>query len=119
MIAFEPFLDAELRGGFRITAIAFAEGSLVDPIGREALARTSISGNKFRLLLRRGLSDEELSVTLFHEVLEAATVAGRSCPAAVVDFNEGDFEREARVAHKHFGAASPENLNRMLQQFGF
>jgi hypothetical protein len=40
-------------------------------------------------------------------------------PPAVVEFNEGDFEQAARAMHARFGLASPENLNRMLQFYGF
>jgi hypothetical protein len=60
-----------------------------------------------------------LSVTFYHEVLEAATVACSAPPASVIDFNEADFERTAYAMHEKFGPASPENLSRMLQFHGF
>lgn len=115
----QPFIGLVLRGGYRIASVRFTGGPLIDPIGREAVAQTRISGNEFRLLMRSGLSDEELSVTLYHEVLEAATVASSVCPNAVARFNEGDFERAAWALHRRLGFASAENLNQMLQEFGF
>ena len=55
---------------------------------------------------------------MYHEILEAATIASPNPPANVIEFNEGDFER-AHSAHEQFGVASAENLNRMLQSSGF
>jgi hypothetical protein len=56
---------------------------------------------------------------LYHEILEAATVAADNAPNAVRDFDEGAFDRAAYQAHAEFGEASPENLDRMLQLYGF
>lgn len=47
------------------------------------------------------------------------TVASVVPPITVRNFNEGDFERAAYQAHKEFGQASPENLDRMLQFYRF
>lgn len=91
----------------------------MDAIGREAIARTSIVGTSLEIVLRAGLSDEECSVTLYHEILEAMTVAVLDPPASVCELNEGDFERAGYEAHARFGMASPENLNRMLHVYGF
>jgi hypothetical protein len=66
-----------------------------------------------------GLDDEELSVTLYHEILEAAAVASDQPPFSVIEFNGADFERAARQMHPMVGLVSPENLDRMLQHFGF
>jgi len=65
------------------------------------------------------LSEAELSITLYHEILEAAAVSVANPPATVVDFNEADFERTAREAHERWGNASPANLNLLLQFHGF
>lgn len=81
--------------------------------------KRGLSRLKFRLFIRAGLSQPELSITLYHEVLEGATLADPSPPNSVMEFNEGDFEREAQAAHTKWGDASPECLNRMLQSFGF
>jgi len=60
-----------------------------------------------------------LSVTLYHEVLEAASVGSAAPPGSVMDFNEGDFESAARAAHKRWGHASAQHLNRLLQFYEF
>jgi hypothetical protein len=65
------------------------------------------------------MSDEELSVTLYHEILEGATVASSHPPETVCDLNEAGFEAAARRAHETWGEASMENLNRMLQFYRF
>jgi len=92
---------------------------LFDAIGREAVARTWVVGHEMQVTVRAALSEEEWSVTLYHEVIEAVTIGCDRPPESVWDFNEGDFEKAAHEAHKRFGAASPENLNRMLQFYGF
>ena len=92
---------------------------MVDALEREAIAQTSIVGRNFRVLIRASLSERELSISLYHEILEAASVASLHPPATVMDFNEGDFELAGRAAHDRFGEASPESLNRMLQSYGF
>ena len=109
----------KLRGGFRIEAIEVSVGPLTDAIGRDAVAQTTISGRDFRLLICPGLDEVELSVTLYHEVLEAAAVGADECPQQIVEFNEGDFERAAQAAHKRLGPANASNLNRMLEEYGF
>jgi hypothetical protein len=85
----------------------------------EAVARTHIIAKQFFVTIRPDLSEQEISITIYHEILEAATVASLDPPKAVRDFNEGDFERAAYRAHNQFGQASPENLDRMLQFYGF
>ena len=97
VIDLSAFQNLRLRGDFKII--------------REAVARTRIVGLDFDLLIRAGLSQRELSVTLYHEILEAA---GRSR-----ELNEGDFDRAAYQAHEQFGEVSPQNLDRMLQLYGF
>ena len=92
---------------------------IVDAIGREAFAQTSAIAREFRLLIRAGLSETELSITLYHEILEAASVVTASPPASVMDFKEADFERAGREAHQRWGKASPANLNLLLQFHGF
>jgi hypothetical protein len=119
MIDVAAFSGASLRGEFKIVSVNISAEPLVDALGREAIARTRITGRNFGITIRPGLSDEELSVTLYHEILEAATVALTNPPASVMNFNEGQFEAAAYQAHRRLGAASPDNLNRMLQQYGF
>ena len=114
MIDISQFKNLRLRGGFTIHDIELTDAPIMDAIGREAIAQTSAIVHDFRLLIRSGLSEEELSVTLYHEILEAASIAIANPPANVVDFNEADFERAARDAHECWGNASPANLNLLL-----
>ena len=76
-------------------------------------------GRTLDVVIRADLSKRELSVTLYHEILEAATVAMENPPAAVRDLNEAGFDRAAYQAHEQFGEVSPQNLDRMLQLYGF
>ena len=119
MAGFNSFQGLRLRGGFLIVRIEFRIEPLVDAMERSALAQTQIIGREFHLTILSGLSDKEKSVTFYHEILEAMTVASFDAPASVQDFNEGDFERAAYEAHERFGPASPESANRMLQFYGF
>ncbi len=115
VIDLQQFKNLRLHGGFVIKDIELTAAPIVDAIGREAIAQTSAIARSFRLLVRSGLSDKELSITLYHEILEAASVAIEIPPASVIDFNEGDFESAAREAHERWGNASPANLNLLLQ----
>ena len=119
MISLEPFQNLQLHGGFVIREIKITNDSIIDAIGREAVAQTSAIAKDFRLLIRAGLTDQELSITLYHEILEAAAVAVDLPPAKVIDFNEADFEQAAQTAYGRWGKASPANLNQLLQFYGF
>ncbi len=119
VIDIRQFKNLRLHGGFIIKDIGLTDEPIVDAIGREAVAQTSGIAREFRLLIRAGLSEPELSITLYHEILEAASVAIACPPATVIDFNEADFERAAREAHERWGNASPANLNLLLQFHGF
>jgi hypothetical protein len=116
---FQKFAGAQIRGGFAIVRLDVANAPLVDALGREAIARTHIIAKQFFVTIRPELSEEEISITIYHEILEAATVASIDPPKAVRGLNEGDFERAGYRAHEQFGPASPENLDRMLQFYGF
>ena len=119
MTDLEPFRNLRLRGGFYVSRVEFVSDLLVDPMGRQALAKTEIMGRLLSIQIRAGLDDAENSVTIFHEILEAMTLAAPVAPAGVQDFNEGDFEKAGYDAHRRFGTAAPEALNRMLQFYGF
>jgi hypothetical protein len=119
VIDLRQFKNLRLHGGFIIKDIGLTGEPIVDAIGREAVAQTSGIAREFQLLIRAGLSEAELSITLYHEILEAASVAITNPPATVMDFNEADFERTAREAHERWGNASPANLNLLLQFHGF
>jgi len=114
-----PFQNLPLQGGFLLAEVRLTAQPLLDPIERAATAQTIVRGNRFRLFVRADLDEREMSVALYHEVLEAATVAAEHPPSAVIELNEGDFEQAARSAHQRFGVASPRTLNRLLAEFGF
>lgn len=113
------FKNLRLYGGFTINGIELTKSPIVDAIGREAIAQASAIAREFRLLIRAGMSETELSITLYHEILEAASVTSASPPASVMDFKEADFELAAREAQKRWGNASPANPNLLLQFHGF
>lgn len=92
---------------------------LLDPIERAASALTLIRAKKFHILLRADLDEAELSISLYHEILEAATIAADVPPSTVLEFNEGHFEAAAQEQHKRCGIATPDSLNQMLADFGF
>jgi hypothetical protein len=115
VININQFKNLRLHGGFIIKDIELTDEPIMDAIGREAIAQTSAIARELRLLIHAGLSEGELSVTLYHEILEAASVAIANPPAGVMDFNEADFEQAARDAHERWGNASPANLNLLLQ----
>ena len=119
VIDINQFKNLRLHGGFLIKDIELTDAPIVDAIGREAVAQTRVIAREFRLFIRAGLSEEELSITLYHEILEAASVAVSNPPDRVIEFNEADFERAAREAHERWGDASPANLNLLLQFHGF
>src|SRR5438034_3427695 len=119
MIDLRALQNLRLRGDFTIVRLELTNEPIAGAIGREAVARTRIVGRDFDLLIRAGLSQRELSVTLYHEILEAATVAVEKPPAAVRELNEGDLDQAAHQAHEQFGEVSPQHLDRMLQLYGF
>jgi hypothetical protein len=114
-----PFQNLPLRGGFLLVEVRLTAEPLLDPIERAATAQTIIRGNQFYIYLRADLDERELSISLYHEVLEAATVAADSPPTTASEFNEGHFEEAAQSAHARLGVASPQTLNQFLADFGF
>lgn len=119
MLDLEPFQNLALRGQYRLAEVQLTAEPLLDPIERAATAQTIVRGSTFHILLRADLDEQELSISLYHEVLEAATVATDSPPLAVAEFNEGHFEEAAQSAHQRLGVASPATLNQFLAEFGF
>src|SRR5712691_559956 len=88
----EAFRNCQLRGNFLIVELGIAHEPLLDPIGRQAIAQTAIIGHEFHISLRSGLSDEEVSVTLYHEISHermapeqpSSTEQGRQCQRAAL-----------------------------------
>ena len=119
LIDLSSFENLQLRGGFRIVRLEITSEPLIDAIGRQAIARTTIIGHEFNIMIRGGLTEEELSVTLYHEILEAVTVASDDPPVGLRMFNESDFERAAYRANNELGEASPATIDLMLQSHDF
>src|SRR5882724_8108647 len=119
MLDLLPFQNVRLRGGFTLAEVRLTAEPLLDPLERAATAQTIIRGSRFYVFLRADLDERELSISLYHEVLEAATVAAEEPPDAVLELNEGDFEQAAQSAHAQYGIATPETLNQLLAEFGF
>jgi hypothetical protein len=113
------FANVSLRGGLVLVEVRRTQQFLLDPLGRPAAAQTLITSGRLYIVLRDNMDDEESSISLYHEVLEAATVALDSPPDSVIEFNEGDFEQAARMAQTRHGIVTPETLNEMLAGFGF
>jgi hypothetical protein len=114
-----PFRNLRLRGGFTIVELSLTAEPMLDPLDREATAQTIIRGKRLHISLQSDLDERELSISLYHEVLEAATVAAEHPPEAVLEFNEGAFEQAAQTAHGKLGPATPGTLNQMRVEFGF
>src|SRR5262245_20359390 len=100
------FLNLRLPGGCIVSEIQLIPGPMIDPIGRPALAKTTIQFPQIAIVLDNAQSPDEQSVSIYHELLEGLTVALPSPPEAVIDFCETDFEREARRAFDTLGVAT-------------
>jgi len=111
--AFDGF---DLPGIFLLQKIIISPAELVDPLGRPALAKSVIQGKNSTLVAQ---SEEEQSVAIYHEMLEALTVAFDEPPESVILMNEADFEQAAREAHQKFGFASPDAVLSFLKGYGF
>lgn len=113
------FRELPLPGGFVLDSIAAVPGPLIDPIGRAALARTTIHAGRIAIVLDEQQSAEDQSISIYHELIEGLTVAVPIAPGAVMEFSEADFEREARRAFDTFGVATPTTVITFLTNFGF
>lgn len=102
-----------------IVEVEFVRESMVDALNREALAQTRIIGNRFHIRLRSDSSEAEDSISLYHEVLEAAAVGSLHPPGQITEFNEGEFERAAQTAYARLGPVTPDKLISLLQSYGF
>ena len=114
------FQNLPLHGGFLLLRVSLTDEPMVDAMGRLALAKTRIIGSTMEIELGCSMPDpHEISISLYHEVLEAATVAAALPPRSVWELNETGFETAAQAYHQRLGMASPRNLNQMLEEFGF
>ena len=119
MLELGQFQNLQLRGGFLLREVRLTATPLLDPIERSATAQTTITGSSFRILLRADWDEQELSISLYHEILEAATLGATDAPKQVAELNEADFETAARAAHPQYAIATPASLNEMLAEYGF
>lgn len=72
----DQFNNLPLRGGLVLVSITVEHEPMTDAMNRVALARTTIIGNEIRIELAAShAGGDEFSVSLYHEVLEAAAVA--------------------------------------------
>ncbi len=116
----DAFQNLPLHGGFLLLRVSITDKPMVDAMGRLALATTHIVGATMKIDLGCSAPDtDEISISLYHEVLEAATVASPSPPPSVWELNEAGFEAAACDHHRRLGMASPGTLNQMLEEFGF
>ncbi len=86
MLNLEAFTGLKLEGGFIIIRIELTDAPMLDALGRVATAQTTIRAKRFLIRMAKGLNRREQSVSLYHEVLEAAAVASQHPPAALLDF---------------------------------
>lgn len=117
----DAFQMLPLRGGYLVLRVIITHAPMIDALGRPAVARTTIAGSTLEIELCRSHADDpdELSISLYHEILEAVSVASESPPPAVWHLNEAGFEAAAKDCHQRLGPASPTSLNQMLEEFGF
>jgi hypothetical protein len=114
------FQNLPLHGGFLLLRVTVSDVPMVDAMGRLALAKTHIVGSTLEIELGCSMPDpDEISISLYHEVLEAAAVAAPSPPSSVWELNEAGFESAACDYHQRLGFATPDTLNQMLAEFGF
>lgn len=116
---FDAYLGLALRGGFLLKSIVSKDAPMTDALNRHALARTVITAMTFEMNISSQLSPEEISVTLYHEILEAAAIASADPPSSVCQLNEAGFESAAQQMHVNLGMVTPAKLNQMLELFGF
>ena len=83
------------------------------------MARAVIERDTISIDLVADQTSDELSVSIYHELLEALTVGVPSPPQAVCDLNEAGFEKAAKDAHRQRGLANPDNVLNFLHEFGF
>jgi hypothetical protein len=114
------FQNLPLRGGFLLLRLSWSDGPIVDAMGRSAVARTTIIGSNLDIELGALNHDpDQLSISIYHEVLEAAAVAALHAPGKVCELNEAGFEAAALDCHRRIGRASAAGVNQMLAEYGF
>ena len=124
MPEFGSFRDAKLPGGVSIESVEVSETPLTDVSGGLAYGGTSmnVGTGAMEIRLSPGLTATEQSVTLYHEVLEAASMQADyrgTLPVFLADLSEAELDMLAQIAHEQFGPASVETLTQFLHAVGF
>ena len=120
MSQFDVLVGTTLHSGILIESIE-CEDELFDVIGRPATGWTRQIGHRLEITLLKGLSAEEASVTIYHEVIEGAMGVHfpDDVPVALHEVNEAQIDDLAVEYHQRLGPATVESLNEMLQDLGF
>jgi hypothetical protein len=118
-VNFVDFENLEFPSGHFIESIRLVEAKMLDPIGRPALAKSIIEGKRIRIEISDQLDSREIAVSIYHEVLEALTVAVDAPPQSVMELNEAGFEKEACEAYDVFGSPTPEIVLSWIKSKGF
>jgi hypothetical protein len=115
------FRNAQLRGGTSIESITMSEEPIVDVSGGPALGHTStnLGTGAMEIEIAPGLSPEEQSITIYHEVIEVASLQAKQPPPTVLDLSEQEIDLLAKTAHEQYGLATVETLNHLLRDLGF
>ncbi len=115
------FRNAQLRGGTSIESITMSEEPIVDVSGGPALGHTStnLGTGAMEIEIAPGLSPEEQSITIYHEVIEVASLQAKQPPPTVLDLSEQEIDLLAKMAHEQYGLATVETLNHLLRDLGF
>ena len=66
-----------------------------------------------------GLSSEEQLITIYHEVIEVASLQAKQPPPTGLDLSEQEIDLLAKMAHEQYGLATVETLNHLLRDLGF
>jgi hypothetical protein len=115
----ESFAYLQLPGGFILRGIEIEDAPMLDAIGRPALAKAVIEDQTISISLAAKQAPHEMSVSVYHELLEAMTVGHAHPPDAVSDSNEAGFEAAAIEAHRRHGLANPASVITFLHEYGF
>jgi hypothetical protein len=120
MSQFDFLAGTTLHSGLLIESIDY-EDELFDVIGRPATGWTRQIGHRLKITLLRGLSADEASVTIYHELIEGAMGVHfpDGVPVALHEVNEAQIDALAVEYHQRLGPVTVETLNEMLQDLGF
>lgn len=116
----EAFSGRTLHSGIQIESVKTTH-ELTDVLGRPATGFTSRVGKSLQIILLEGLSPDEQSVTMYHEIIEAAMGAHfpDRVPVALQELNEAQIDALAQSFHTRLGPVNVRTANQMLRELGF